>query len=257
MAKEINMRTIAITDHDTVAGVEEAIIAGKEYGIEVIPGIEMSVDYDGIYEILGYNIDYKNEEFLSKLEQRKTWREERMFKTVELMNTLGYDIKVEEVEKIANGATIGRPHIAKALIDRGYFNNIKEVFNELLAEGKKGYVKAKAFSIKEVIEIIIKAGGAPVLAHPYMMSFNVEELEEEIKKLVSYGLKGIEALYSESTLEKNKFHLELAQKYNLIFTCGSDFHGGNKRREIGKIIEDKGMIDDYSIIEKLKSITQN
>lgn len=253
-AHELNMRTIALTDHDTVYGMQEAIEAASKFDIELIPGIEMSVDYVGTYEILGYYIDYKNEEFLKKLEQRGIWRIERMIETIKVLNDLGYEITEEEVRKTAGNGTIGRPHIARTLLKKGYFNTIPEVFNALLADGKKAYVKAKNYSIPEVMEIILNLGGVPVLAHPYLMKMSDERLEEEVKKLVSYGLKGIEAYYSESTPSKTKYHLELAKKYNLIVTCGSDFHGTNKKNEIGHIINGKEMIEDYSIIERLKNI---
>lgn len=253
-AHELNMRTIALTDHDTVYGVQEAIEAASMFDIELIPGIEMSVDYVGTYEILGYYIDYKNEEFLKKLEQRGIWRIERMIETIKVLNNLGYEITEEEVRKTAGNGTIGRPHIARTLLKKGYFNTIPEVFNALLADGKKAYVKAKNYSIPEVVEMILNLGGVPVLAHPYLMKMSDERLEEEVKKLVSYGLKGIEAYYSESTPSKTKYHLELAKKYNLIVTCGSDFHGTNKKNEIGHIINGKEMIADYSVIERLKNI---
>lgn len=253
-AHELNMRAIALTDHDTVYGVQEAIEAASKFDIELIPGIEMSVDYVGTYEILGYYIDYKNEEFLKKLEQRGIWRIERMIETIKVLNNLGYEITEEEVRKTAGNGTIGRPHIARTLLKKGYFNTIPEVFNALLADGKKAYVKAKNYSIPEVVEMILNLGGVPVLAHPYLMKMSDERLEEEVKKLVSYGLKGIEAYYSESTPSKTKYHLELAKKYNLIVTCGSDFHGTNKKNEIGHIINGKEMIEDYSIIERLKNI---
>ena len=251
-ASGLEMRTIALTDHDTVLGIPEALEAAEKYGIELIPGIEMSVDYVGTYEILGYYIDYKNEEFLEKLEKRNVWRIERMLETINVLNSLGYDITKEEVQEIAGKGSIGRPHIANALIKKGYFNTMQEVFNTLLGAGKKAYVKAKNYSIEEVVQIILKAGGVPVLAHPYLMKMSDERLEEELKKLVSYGLKGIEAYYSESVPSKTKYHLELAEKYGLLVTCGSDFHGLNKKNEIGYIINGKEMIEDYTIVESLK-----
>ena len=156
-ANELNMRTIALTDHDTVLGIQEAIEAAEKYGIEFIPGIEMSVDYVGTYEILGYYIDYKNEEFLRKLEQRGIWRVERMLETIKVLSDLGYEITEEEVRKIAGNGSIGRPHIARVLIQKGYFNTMSEVFNVLLGAGKKAFVKAKNYSIQEVVEIILKA----------------------------------------------------------------------------------------------------
>ena len=251
-ALDVGLDVIALTDHDTVLGIPEAFEAANKCGIEFIPGIEMSVDYIGTYEILGYFIDYTNKEFLKKLEQRNVWRVERMYKTIDVLKNLGYDVSVEEVEKIAGSGSIGRPHIANALIQKGYFNNMEEVFRALLADGKKAYVRAQNYSIEEVVNIILKAGGVPVLAHPFMMKMSDERLEEEVKKLKSYGLKGIEAYYSESTPSKTKYHLELAKKYDLIATCGSDFHGLNKKNEIGKIINGKDMIEDYMIIENLK-----
>lgn len=250
-ANELGMKTIALTDHDTVLGVSEAKTECKKYGIEFIPGIEMSVDYVGTYEILGYFIDYENQEFLRKLNQRNIWRVERMYKMIERLNSLGYEISASEVEAIAGEGSIGRPHIAKVLVQKGYFNTINEVFKALLSDGKKGYVRAKNYSIEEVVKIILDAGGVPVLAHPYLMKMSDERLEEEVKKLVSYGLKGIEAYYAESTPSKTKYHLELAKKYDLIVTCGSDFHGANKKNTFGDIINGREKIEDYTIVDNL------
>lgn len=253
-ANEFEMKTIALTDHDTVLGVSEAKNECEKYGIEFIPAIEMSVDYDGTYEILGYFVDCENQEFLQKLNQKSIWRIERMYKMIERLNNLGYDISVADVEKIAGNASIGRPHIAKALVQKGYFNNIKEVFKALLSDGKKGYVRIQNYSIEEVVKIILDAGGVPVLAHPYLMKMSDEKLEEEVKRLVSYGLRGIEAYYAESTPSKTKYHLDLARKYDLIVTCGSDFHGANKKNTFGDIIGGREKVEDYTIVENLKKV---
>ena len=257
LANQLEMKTIALTDHDTVFGIAEAKRECEKYGIEFIPGIEMSVDCAGTYEILGYFIDYENKEFLQKLNQRNIWRVERMYKMIERLNSLGYEINADEVEAIAGNGSVGRPHIAKVLVQKGYFNNIKEVFKSLIADGKKGYVETRNYSIEEVVKIILDAGGVPVLAHPYLMKISDERLEQEVKKLVSYGLRGIEAYYYESTPSKTKYHLELAEKYNLLVTCGSDFHGTNKKNTFGDSIGGREKVEDYTIVENLKKVKAN
>jgi predicted metal-dependent phosphoesterase TrpH len=227
-AKKNNLSGIAITDHDTIDGVEEALKAGIEVGIKVVPGVEISVEFRPEMHLLAYftNSEYKKIE--PTLKGLRDYRNERNPKIIERLRELNIDITMDEVINEAGEKVIGRPHIANILIRKGYVKDISTAFKKYLAPGGMAYFKKEKLTPKEGIEAIINAGGIPVLSHPKHLNITNGELEKTLIDLVGYGLIGIEAYYVDNTFIETGYHLRLAKKFNLLITGGSDFHGSTK-----------------------------
>ena len=169
LAKKRDLRAIALTDHDTVAGVAEAVAAGKELGVEVVPGVEISAQYPpGTMHILGYCFTPSQPEFLKALKKLQEVRAARNPKIIERLQALGLEITTDEVLNLSSGQ-VGRPHIAKALVNRGYVSSIDEAFSRYLQKGAVAYVEKFRFSPREAIALIRGAGGLAVLAHPFTL----------------------------------------------------------------------------------------
>ena len=230
LAFKKNLRAIAITDHDTIEGTAEAVREGKKVGLEVIPGVEISVEWNNSsIHILGYYIDGTKKVLSSELNNLIRYREERNPRIIEKLNSLGIDISYDEVKTAAGGGTIGRPHFAQILIEKGYVKNGNEAFRKYLQRGASAYVDKKRLSPQEGIHLIEEAGGIAVLAHPFMIdSIGENKMEELILKLKQMGIKGIEALYPTHTVQQTLQLKTIAEKYNLLLTGGSDFHGKQK-----------------------------
>lgn len=223
------LRTVAITDHDTVEGLAEAITSGADAKIEVVPGVEISVDFSGEMHILGYFIDYKNQAMNEALQKLRQYRDQRNPRIIEKLKALGFDITMEEVAGVSGGTVIGRPHFAAIMVKKGYVKDAVEAFELYLGAGKKAYVKKDRLSPEEGIALINDSGGVAVLAHPKYVKLKAgNDLDNVIKELIGCGLKGIEAYYTEHTPEETNKYLDLARRYSLIVTGGTDFHGANK-----------------------------
>lgn len=221
-ARRRGLRTLALTDHDTVAGIAPATQAAESTGIELIPGIELSSS-SGPHEvhILGYFIDPSEPALLTRLEHLVAQRNERNRAIVERLNDLGMPIEYQRVEEIATGGTIGRPHIARAMIEQGYVGSIGQAFNEYLTRGKPAYVPRRKVLPEDAIALVKAAGGVAVLAHP----MTAGELAPLLERLVTAGLAGMEVFYGEYD-RSTRNHLQvIADRWNLIPTGGSDFHG--------------------------------
>ncbi|WP_010244791.1 PHP domain-containing protein [Acetivibrio cellulolyticus] len=252
-AKESGLAAVALTDHDTIDGIEEALDEGNRIGIEVIAGVETSVDFNPEMHILGYFFGdtYKNIE--PTLEKLKENRAERNPKMVEKLRSLGFDISMEEVRAEAKGNIVARPHMASVLMKKGYVKSIQEAFEKYLADGKPAFVKKDKLTPEECIGAIIQAGGIPSLAHPIFLNLTLGNLDELLARLVKAGLKGIEAYYVENKGDDTGNLLRLAIKHNIIPTGGSDFHGRFKP-DI-KIGEGRGNLSvPYEVLERLKKV---
>lgn len=258
-AKESGLSAIALTDHDTIEGLEEAIHAGQHYQLEVVPGIELSAEFrtDNLH-ILGYCINYKNNDFIQKLEPIQNSRQIRNEQMILKLNELGFpitmnDLIITDPSEKDNVSIITRSHFAKALYQKGYVQSLKEAFELYLTPGKPGYVKRKISTPKECIDLIHSTGGIAVLAHPTLYGLSLgKKLEKLIAELVSYGLDGIEAVYSLHTPDQQSYFISLAHKYNLLISGGSDFHGSNKPRL--EIATGYGNLKiPYSILQQIKN----
>lgn len=231
-ALEQEYTVIAITDHDTVAGVERAIRAAEGYPLEVVPGIELSaMDGDDDIHILGYYINYTNPEFLDRISFFMEKRLERAEKIVESLNYLGLDISLDSVLKIAHGAPIGRPHIAEALLSEKLIDRYAEAFIRYIGFKGPAYVPKYRITPFEAIELIRSNGGVPVIAHPCSI-----QRDEIIPNLVDYGLMGIEAVHPLHTPEKQDHYRRMAEQYGLVVTGGSDWHGLSRRSNYSNIV---------------------
>ena len=227
LAQQKGFSAIAITDHDATSGLEGALKAGEAYGIEVIPGIELStLEGEREIHILGYYPDPNCRALQDMLAQMIEARSTRATKMVVKLQDTGVDIDLERVKEIAGGEFIGRPHIASALLEKGYINELSEAFTrEFIGRGGRCYVERFKLTPTEGINILKQAGAIPVLAHPGYLSSGPPLAEEEITPLIESGLKGIEAIYSRHTPEQEDYYRQLAEKYNLLVTGGSDCHG--------------------------------
>lgn len=241
-ASKKHLEAIAITDHDTIDGIEEAIYYGKKNGIKVIPGIEINTDYKGLeIHILGYLIDYKEKWFQDLLKELRLARYNRAKKMVQKLQDLGLSITMKEVEANANAASIGRPHIARVLINNGWVKTMKEAFDEYIGKEGPAFVERYKITPCEAIKYISDCGGIPVLAHPGLIKDN-----SIIKELVNCGLQGLEVYHSKH--DQNMVHLynSIAKQYHLIITGGSDFHGSLHEGQpiLGSLNIDKSIIED-------------
>jgi hypothetical protein len=235
LAKHNNLDGIAITDHDTIFGIDEAINRGKSYDdFYIIPGIEFGSIYNGEdVHILGYFIDYKNEELIETIDKLVNSRINRAKKIIEKLNELGVRITLEDVKEHTNKKNIGRPHIARAMIDKNYVETISEAFDKYLDRGKPAYVERLYLSIDETIKLIRTINGISVLAHPGLLKDR-----EIIDYCVVWGIDGIECIHPKHSKEEIEQFTKIANKNDLIITGGSDFHGDADRTGIGKFFVD-------------------
>jgi predicted metal-dependent phosphoesterase TrpH len=222
-AAERGLVYIALADHDSVDGIAAARAAAQSLpNLTVIPGIEISTDIpQGEVHILGYFIDYTDPQLLAQLENFKKSRLRRAQAMVAKLEGLGVHIDWRRVLELAGTSTIGRPHIAQAMLEKDYVPSFKDAFDEYLGHGKPAYVEREKMLPAEAVAIIVKARGLPVLAHP----LTTEDPEGLISELKPAGLVGMEAYYNGYTAEEVEGLVALAQKHNLVATGGSDFHG--------------------------------
>lgn len=222
--KGLGLDVVAVTDHDTVDGVEFAIQYGQEIGLKVLSGVELSTMQDREVHILGYNLDYKNKNLLSELADLRKQREVRNSLMLKKLAQFGVNVSEAELREVATGTTTGRSHIAKVMLRKGYVASLNQAFDEYLGFGKKAYVKEERISPCEGIKLILRYGGTPVLAHPYSLEMNAVQADEFVGLLKQSGLVGIESEYFSHTNEDKEKYGRLADKYKLIKTGGSDFH---------------------------------
>lgn len=252
LAKERRLRAIALTDHDTVAGLEEALEAGNELNVEVVPGVEISAQYPpGTMHILGYYVHASHPELLEGLKKLQQARAARNPKIIQRLQALGLEITTTEVLDLSGGQ-VGRPHIAKALVNKGYVSSIDEAFSRYLKKGAVAYVEKFRFPPKDAIALIRRAGGIAVLAHPFTLGMGkAEELALLVHELAKMGLEGIEVFYPGHTREMVMSYEDIAKRLGLICTGGSDFHGNFRdHSDLGNTILGKEL--DYGILQVLR-----
>lgn len=222
-ASGMGLGVIAITDHDTVNGVAPALEeAAKFPQLKVIPGVEISTDIpEGEAHILGYFVDYLDPEFNHALEELRDSRYERGRRIVARLADLGIEIDWERVLQFAAGGTVGRPHIAQALLEREYVPTVRDAFTKYIGRNGVAYVERKKLTPVEAVGVIVKAGGLPVLAHPA----DIEPLEPLVVRLKKAGMVGIETYYANYSANKIAALETLARKHQLIASGGSDYHG--------------------------------
>lgn len=225
-AQNRGLQGVAITDHDTFAGTEEAMVAADKFGIEAVSGIELSVEFETLHlHILGYLFDHTSEMFRKKILLLQDERKLRNEKIIWRLCKLGFKIDIQEVKKISPVGQIGRPHIAQLLCKKGVVRNINEAFQKYLKKGKEAYCSRFVYGAEEAINIIHESGGLAVLAHPFQLDPREMETNVVVGKLVNIGLDGLEAYYPTHSRKMRKQLFQLARKHNLVLTGGSDYHG--------------------------------
>jgi predicted metal-dependent phosphoesterase TrpH len=229
-AQEGGLKAIALTDHDTIDGLAEAAAAGQRYGVEVIPGVEVSARFPGgSMHVLGLGINYTNGHLGERLAVLQKARAARNPQIIAKLNDLGIKITLEQVAQISGRGQMGRPHIARALMESGYVRTIQEAFDIYLRNDGKAYVAKFRFPPEEAIAMIRDVKGVPVLAHPFTLGLGSAFAQKHtLEELMALGLAGIEAIYAEHTPEQEALYLRLARELGLLITGGSDYHGENK-----------------------------
>ncbi|MCK9555881.1 PHP domain-containing protein [bacterium] len=243
MGISARLRAIAITDHDTIDGIPQAADAAEGKNIDVVPAVEVSADSeDDEIHILGYFIDLNSGSLKRELKRLRGIRVERIYRMIEKLKALGISLNPEEIIKAGGTQSVGRPHIARALVSSGYVKNISGAFRKFIGEGGPAYVKKEKLSPEQCISFIKDAGGVPVLAHP-----GTVRSKHVLKKVIRSGVKGIEIYHPDNNPAAEDFYIGLAEQYGLIVTGGSDFHGPESARSyVG--LKTVG----YSAVEMLK-----
>jgi hypothetical protein len=229
LAKQQGVATLAVTDHDTVAGLSRAIAEGRQAGVEIIPGIEISCLFgETELHILGYFINPDDPRLQPALTRYLASREERNLRIVQRLRELGCDLTYAEVKAAAGAATVGRPHIAQALVRKGYVASVADAFDRYLADDAPAYLPRLLPSPAEAIGLIRQVGGIPVLAHPAYTARLKEPFEQVCATLKGLGLLGIEAIYSSHSRQQTDRYRSVSNNQGLLVTGGSDFHGEAK-----------------------------
>ncbi len=228
------VRFLGLTDHDTVAGIPEAHQAGADLGVEVIPGVELSTSLTGGEDVhlLGYFIDAANPDLLAGLAAFAAARQERTTRILARLREIGIALDEDQVYALSGHGTIGRPHIARALVAAGHATDLPDAFNRLIGRNKPAYIPRPRVDPRDAIALVKAAGGVPVLAHP----FSPGGVEGVLDRLIPVGLRGMEVDYGEYTEADRATLRQMAARRGLIATGGSDFHGpgvGSPSRVLG------------------------
>jgi len=230
LAAEANLSHAALTDHDTVDGIDRARLAAERSGIAFIPGVELSVDHDGTkIHMLVYFLEPGEGPLQSRLAGLRSGRDARNTQIVDNLNRLGYEITIGDVEKHAAGPSIGRPHIADALIAKGYIESRDEAFTDLLRDGGAAYVERDRLTATDAISLARESHAVPVVAHPVTMGLARDGYGRVFRELADIGLGGIEAHHPMHDRELRTHITGLANSLGIAATGGSDYHGSTKR----------------------------
>jgi predicted metal-dependent phosphoesterase TrpH len=244
LAKKAGLKTIAITDHDVVAGIERAVKKGEELGVEVIPGIELTTEtLDTEIHILGYFIDCRSPALIHEITKIQKSREKRIVEICEKLKKLGVDLDPGKVFEIAGHRAAGRPHVARALMEEGFISNFREAFSKYIDFHGPAYVSHYKLSPAEAVKLVVSAKGVPVYGHPA-----VSNCDQIVPELAQAGLAGIEAHYISHNRDQTRHYVNLAKKNGLLVTGGSDYHGFKSGREVK--IGDLAIPDE--LVEKLR-----
>jgi predicted metal-dependent phosphoesterase TrpH len=259
LAQDLNIAAISITDHDTLDGSKDALSFGIFPSVKFLTGVEISSEPPpsfscaGSFHILGYAVDVDHPDLNHTLSMLRDSRKRRNPQILELLSRLGIEISLEEVRNLAGDSQLGRPHIARFMVEKGYVPSIDAAFDEYLGNGKPAYVDRFRFECEKTIKAILNAGGIPVLAHPLLLGIRENDiLEDLIAVLTEMGLGGIEVYYPEHTKNLIAYYSRLASHFNLLITGGTDFHGDIKP-EIKMGVGKGDFFVPYELYEKLIS----
>lgn len=230
-ALALGLAAIAITDHDTTQGVAEALEAARGTELEVVSGVELSTDTSRTeVHILGYYVSREDAVLREKLQLLGDSRLRRAQRMMEKLSRMGLPVEWARVQQLASGASVGRPHVARAMVEKGYVSSVAGAFDQYIGKNGPAYVERYKLSPTEAVQLILASQGLPVIAHPLQVNHLIPELAR-------HGLVGLEAYYPGYAPEETRFLLDLAGKHGLVATGGSDFHGdaGQPANEMGSV----------------------
>ena len=232
------LKVIAVTDHDSTEGIQEALATAEEHpGVTIIPGIELSTDVPGSeIHLLGYYVQYQDPQFQDTLLELREGRDQRARKIVEKLEALGVGVSWERVEELSGGGAIGRPHIAQAMVERGYVKYPRDAFDEYLGRNGPAYVGRTRLTPAMAVEMLAKNGALPVMAHPSFYTTDddkdqTEVLKERLLELKQVGLVGVEVHYKDYSAEQVSQYAAIAEELELIPCGGSDYHAAGNPGE--------------------------
>jgi 3',5'-nucleoside bisphosphate phosphatase len=234
LAVERGLDGIAITDHDTTAGLEEAVASARDAGLEIVPGLEFSAEYDGAsLHVLAYWIDPENEDLRAELKRLTDTRFRRGEMMIEKLQEAGYDISFEQVRRIAGDDLIARPHVAQAMVEAGIVATEKEAFDRYISDDGPAYVPKHALDPVDALELIRATGGACVLAHPGMWKGNGSVPDDLIERMAEGGMAGLEVDHPDHDDDQRSYYRALAERLDLVPTGASDCHGARYEFRLG------------------------
>jgi 3',5'-nucleoside bisphosphate phosphatase len=257
LALRVPLGAIALTDHDSIAGAREILLSGIPPDLGFLTGVEISADPPPSYpgpgsiHILGYGIRLDDPELNRILEKLQNARRDRNPQIISHLNKLGIGIRLEEVEKEAGDGQPGRPHIARLMVRKGVVNTIDEAFDRYLGHGRPAYAEKFRIESSHAVELVNAAGGIPVLAHPGLLELETDEqLDDILQEMIAFGLKGVEVYFSEHSPEQTNRYAELARRYDLLMTGGTDFHG-DIQPEVRLGVGRGNVLVPYALYERL------
>ncbi|MDR1546524.1 MAG: PHP domain-containing protein [Deltaproteobacteria bacterium] len=250
LAQAFGLAGAALCDHDTVEGLDEFMDAGRRLNFTTIGGVELSLQHVGTTHLLGLGVSADGR-VPPALEAVKGYRQERNRRLFERLVQLGYQISWERVEEIAGQGQMGRPHFARALVEAGFFGDLQEAFNRLLAKGQPAYVDKIRHAPRTALELLRRSGFAPVLAHPVSLKLEAARWPQMLSQWKDWGLVGLEAYHPDQGPEFTAFLLGLAKRCGLTVTAGSDYHGANKKTPLSWVKERSPL--GLEVLERLRA----
>ena len=241
-AARIGLSAVAMADHDTVGGVEEAVAAGERYGVKVVPAVELNTDVGPVeVHILGYFIDWRSDKLREQLAELRKARLERGRRMVEKLRSLGVPVTLERVLEIAGSGSVGRPHVAQAICETGAVGSINAAFGRYLVRGAPAFVERTKMTPHDAVSIIVDSGGVACFAHP-----GKTNRDEMIPGLIKSGLRAIEVYYADQSPDITRHYESLARRFGLIATGGSDAHGFDPESgsSIGAVTVDESVVEE-------------
>ena len=229
-AARVGLTAVAVTDHDSVDGLEEALAAGQRLGIEVVPGVEIPLEFEDFsLDMLGYFLcGVPSDEFRAQLAKLRDERNERNERILQKLGELGFPLEPAELAQVAGGEAVGRPHIAEAMRRRGYVSSITEAFDRFLRRGAPAFIDRRRLGLATAVRLILGSGGVPVIAHPGIIRTNAAGLRRLVSAAARQGVVGLECSYPTYDQATADRCLALAYEFDLVATGGSDFHGSVK-----------------------------
>ncbi len=235
LARDAGLDAMALTDHDTFDGVDEALAAGEEFGVRVVTGVELSISHQRTFHLIGLGGDRYHPAFAAAVGKLAGGRPARNREIVAKLNALGMEMTIEEVEAVAGGDIVGRPHIANVMLRRGYVLDNRTAFDEYLGKGASAYANRPRLELAEAFDAVHAAGGATVLCHPFTLGYSApaggaqrERFVAELSTMAEAGLDAMEVRYGSYSKPQERYYEEVAREVGLLFCGGSDFHGANK-----------------------------